>query len=669
MAEVRERPGGLLHLASGLSLDFFEEVCMRCSVDDILRMRQTCRMLKDLIDNSKRLWLQRLHADYGLELKMHKLHDSGMMQFAKTVYEADSASSIRFQGTYTNGGVDTDPGLYWVDNLFKRDDSLYCSNVSANADCIGLLLDGFVDREVSYRGVRKYLERRCGAAATEMARRDGRNDIPSMADLSDRELEAFFLGLLRALEANLADGRLLLSGVTLENQMEEVRQMVHAAHFISRRPALIRADLCGDADNKDVLFDASTLPKLESPLIPRKLGIVDKLELLRMGPLTCPVRTLAVLIGTIDLRLLSGKDKDAAWKALQDSVAEASRLYPLDGVTEVAQLEAAVEAGHLPPVSLATVEVAGVVYQFGTGAPPGAAQVGEASPLTTWRPVLWAQFHGPQEAQAFYDANLAPIEASGTAQIIRVKEGPHMATSAPPAEGHLAHLGQALRDRMQQPWREAGLLEAAIGDEADAVAAQPSRTAQPGSQRDGAAEQATPLVSRPTRRGDGAPHPAEARTPGVQEAGDGNGHIRMPGSPLDQSDDDSDSGLEYGMDAWQTAHGSEGEGTTDGPSDSEDLGESDSEDEEVDGMEEEDEGLEGAFVMEGVEQDDTAYRNRIEINLVSPVVGNIILVKLIDQENMMSRYEDEHEWPNIDMTHLGVYGKCITLPSWLAPQY
>lgn len=550
-----------------------------------------------------------------------------------------------------------------------------------------------------------------------MARRDGRNDIPSMADLSDRELEAFFLGLLRALEAvsalcegvsglfatcslidahaagtrcprkwpartlrdhlalasspcphpplswkNLADGRLLLSGVTLENQMEEVRQMVHAAHFISRRPALIRADLCGDADNKDVLFDASTLPKLESPLIPRKLGkslkrgtrawgtpaaeqglcgsqdgrwqgwrwrspgaaaaqwarpthswtagIVDKLELLRMGPLTCPVRTLAVLIGTIDLRLLSGKDKDAAWKALQDSVAEASRLYPLDGVTEVAQLEAAVEAGHLPPVSLATVEVAGVVYQFGAGAPPGAAQVGEASQLTTWRPVLWAQFHGPQEAQAFYDANLAPIEASGTAQIIRVKEGPHMATSAPPAEGHLAHLGQALRDRMQQPWREAGLLEAAIGDEADSVAAQPSRTAQPGSQREGAAEQAAPLVSRPTRRGDGAPHPAEARTPGVQEAGDGNGHIRMPGSPLDQSDDDSDSGPEYGMDAWQTAHGSEGEGTTDGPSDSEDLGESDSEDEEVDGMEEEDEGLEGAFVMEGVEQDDTAYRNR-----------------------------------------------------------
>lgn len=51
------------------------------------------------------------------------------------------------------------------------------------------------------------------------------------------------------------------------------------------------------------------------------------------------------------------------------------------------------------------------------------------------------------------------------------------------------------------------------------------------------------------------------------------------------------------------------------------------------------------------------------------MVGNIILVKLIDQENMMSRYEDEHEWPNIDMTHLGVYGKCITLPSWLAPQY
>lgn len=47
-------------------------------------------------------------------LQMHKHHDSGMMQFARTVYEADCASTIRFQGTYANGGVDTDSGLYWV---------------------------------------------------------------------------------------------------------------------------------------------------------------------------------------------------------------------------------------------------------------------------------------------------------------------------------------------------------------------------------------------------------------------------------------------------------------------------------------------------------------------------------------------------------------------------
>ena len=33
---------------------------------------------------------------------------------AKTIYQTYSASSLRFQGVLTTGGVDADPGHYWV---------------------------------------------------------------------------------------------------------------------------------------------------------------------------------------------------------------------------------------------------------------------------------------------------------------------------------------------------------------------------------------------------------------------------------------------------------------------------------------------------------------------------------------------------------------------------
>ena len=39
-----------------------------------------------------------------------------------------------------------------------------------------------------------------------------------------------------------------------------------------------------------------------------------------------------------------------------------------------------------------------------------------------------------------------------------------------------------------------------------------------------------------------------------------------------------------------------------------------------------------------------------------------MLVKLIDQENMMQLYRDDHDWPNIDMGYVGLSGRAVTLP-------
>lgn len=146
-----------------LSLDCLEEVCLRCPVDDILRLRQTCRAFKELIDKSDKIWSVKLREDYALELapaavSQHAAISStsaaaplsrrwqlpvrvrllpmvpmpdpsrvvpspcwlpqrasdGLAAFARKVYEASSDGYVRYQGAFVDGGVDYDIVKYWV---------------------------------------------------------------------------------------------------------------------------------------------------------------------------------------------------------------------------------------------------------------------------------------------------------------------------------------------------------------------------------------------------------------------------------------------------------------------------------------------------------------------------------------------------------------------------
>jgi hypothetical protein len=58
----------------------------------------------------------------------------------------------------------------------------------------------------------------------------------------------------------------------------------------------------------------------------------------------------------------------------------------------------------------------------------------------------------------------------------------------------------------------------------------------------------------------------------------------------------------------------------------------------------------------------TRTRNRLVVRLGRPVGGNLALVKLISQENLMDQYGDPHTWPNIDMTEVRFTGKLVELP-------
>lgn len=53
---------------------------------------------------------------------------------------------------------------------------------------------------------------------------------------------------------------------------------------------------------------------------------------------------------------------------------------------------------------------------------------------------------------------------------------------------------------------------------------------------------------------------------------------------------------------------------------------------------------------------------RLHVRLSKPLAGNVLLVKLVSQENLMQLFHDQHDWPNVDMAYVGLKGKVVNLP-------
>ncbi len=53
---------------------------------------------------------------------------------------------------------------------------------------------------------------------------------------------------------------------------------------------------------------------------------------------------------------------------------------------------------------------------------------------------------------------------------------------------------------------------------------------------------------------------------------------------------------------------------------------------------------------------------RLEIALRGRWAGNLALVKLLSQENLMHEWHDLHEAPNIDVNHVAFLGRALRLP-------
>ena len=64
--------------------------------------------------------------------------------------------------------------------------------------------------------------------------------------------------------------------------------------------------------------------------------------------------------------------------------------------------------------------------------------------------------------------------------------------------------------------------------------------------------------------------------------------------------------------------------------------------------------------------DHTLGRNLLSIKLQRPIGANIVMVKLIDQENLMDELMDDHGYPNVDMGYVRIIGKKVLLPTGVA---
>ena len=166
------------------------------------------------------------HNASGTLLLLQALPDSPgalpLSIFARRVYEA-GRQSLRFQAALVPGGVDGEELRYWADNMFlpTAGHRYYCSNCSANADCVALLLDGPVVREDSYNAAMHYIRRRCRYGAAVLANQDDPeqamqdDDVLNLVERwDDEEVERFFQGLVQLLdEVRPAQRALLLPSV------------------------------------------------------------------------------------------------------------------------------------------------------------------------------------------------------------------------------------------------------------------------------------------------------------------------------------------------------------------------------------------------------------------------------------------------------------------------
>ena len=317
---------GKPEIITTLDHDSLQELFSRCATVDLVQLLETCKTFHAIITESNLIWARRIWKDYSINISLRtSAPPCALYSLAKDqVYNAASTGDLRFQGVLVNGAVDDMNMWYWVDNLFINDRSYFCSDGSKNIDCLALLLDGSVPREVQYNQLRKYMQRRTGYAAAlfeqlhNPAGGVNPDDMSAIVEAwSDHQLEHFFIALTQNLNEENPMRRLLLYDIPQDRTAAEVERLQSVSAFLSDRLTCLKQGLVKLPTLK-TLFDASCMDKLALDYPDKMVGIIEELELSRAGSLTCPVSAGVVLCGVIDHSQLQGRSVKEMAKLMQD---------------------------------------------------------------------------------------------------------------------------------------------------------------------------------------------------------------------------------------------------------------------------------------------------------------------------------------------------------------
>ncbi|CAD7702891.1 unnamed protein product [Ostreobium quekettii] len=401
-----------------------------------------------------------------------------------------------------------------------------------------------------------------------------------------------------------------------------------------------------DADSPPVIYDRCVAQRL-ALADPDVTGVAQSVVVSREGPLSCPVRCGAIFLAN----RTHGPDNGAAGEDFARGLYEAARGRFVDEMAKARSLEAlmeACEAGRLPRAAGRQRSTHGEWVQFEDVEDAG---LGEMCPL------VWFRFFSREEARL---ARRAALE----------RRGGSIGNQAPMSAADPVPLD--IIPDLSALWLPSGGMP-----EPHAYLPGPSEPPQAADQLQGVDLSPEPPGGNPTDQEGpsaaghlaGVDFPVEslpveglgimgdAHDAIVGDLGAPTGQGGGPGTPegleafLEEEDDATsvDGGL---VALWP------GQEMHDGQSDNEwNLA-----DEYVFP------GLFGGWnpqflfkTLEG-EEAGTSGRDKLVIKLTKPASGNLMCVLLIDSENLMAEYMDNHEVPNIDINCVHVKGLETAIP-------
>ncbi|KAL0025061.1 hypothetical protein WJX79_003336 [Trebouxia sp. C0005] len=369
-------------------------------------------------------WLSLLRRDFDIRLEA-----KGPLDGQELYRQANMARMhrIRFQGCFTDGGVDENHIRYWVDHMFSPNhwDS-FCSELWQDVSCVALLLEEQDEFDRERQALRSYIIKCCSKAAALMYGDLQALQIPlgqplpgtgSRAALLKLEawstdaLNQLFMSIFFELQVQSPLGILLLHGVAPENLPAEQTRLQIVANMIQHSLAQKISALDGGEDAKSALLGFRSLKLMRASVLPRLVGVVERVVVSRAGEYSCPVQCGVLLMADCDISQWAkrpNKENPEILQAFQATVAQ-HVCKGFDGVTTLQMICDKVQEGKLPKPVDAHLTPEGGWVEFHPSSDPAfaAASTSDAGAptLPTLRPLAWFRF-STQEEQTVLESYL-----------------------------------------------------------------------------------------------------------------------------------------------------------------------------------------------------------------------------------------------------------------------